>query len=70
MKKGTKVIINTDNDSYEKFFNKELIVTHASNKDNPYYDSTCYPEKLCELMCIETGEKLPYALYEWELKKL
>jgi len=50
IRKGTKVkITSLDNDSYIGWFDRELIVTHASNKDSTFYDMACYPEKLCEL---------------------
>ncbi len=63
---GKKAMIKADNDNenYDPFRGKVLIVTHADNKGNGY-DSSCYPQKLCDFKC-EDGTEFPFALYEYE----
>jgi len=66
---GKTVIIISDNDNYEEYKDMELKITHATNK-GPFYDDAIYPEKLCDLKVNKTGEKVPFALYEYEFKVL
>ena len=61
---GKKAKIVSDNENYERFKDKVLIVTHASNSGRGY-DSACYPEMLCDFEC-EDGSEFPFALYEYE----
>ena len=63
---GKKVQIVSDNDSYNDFRNKTLVITHASN-DGAGYDSSCFPEMLCDFEC-EDGSEFPFALYEYEFQ--
>lgn len=64
--KGKKVRIVSDNESYIDYLNQDLVITYASNKGK-YYDSSIYPEMLCDLSTID-GETIPFALYEYEFK--
>lgn len=54
----------------EKYQDVELIVTHvARNRDeHPGYDEGVFPQKLYDLKIKETGEDLPFSLYDWELE--
>lgn len=61
-----KAIIISDNDSYDQWKDKTLILTHASNEGRGY-DSSVYPEMLCDFRC-EDGSEFPCALYEYEFK--
>lgn len=63
---GKKVKIVSDNDNYDKFRNKVLICTHASNKGRGY-DESMYPEMLCDFKCEDSTE-FPFALYEYEFE--
>jgi hypothetical protein len=68
MKIGQRVKVsrNNDNESYDSFRDKVLIVTHSSNKGE-YYDSGMYPQKLMSFE-TEDGEEVPYSLYECEVE--
>jgi hypothetical protein len=71
-------------DNYgEKFRDVELLVTACSNKYmpskeffasgkpegyHPGYDEGVSPMGLYDLKIKETGEELPFSLYDWELK--
>jgi hypothetical protein len=63
---GRKAFINSDNENYKKFRKMTLIITHASNSGNGY-DSSVYPEMLCDFTC-EDGSEFPFALYEYEFE--
>lgn len=63
---GKKARIISDNDNYDRFRNKLLIITHADNK-GVGYDAGCYPEMLCDFKC-EDGTDFPFALYEYEFQ--
>jgi hypothetical protein len=65
---GTKVKIVSDNENYEDWTDRVLIVTKCSNSGRGY-DSGMYPEMLCDLMDVDTGEECPFSLYEYELEK-
>lgn len=62
--KKAKIKESNDNENYDSFRGKTLIVTHASNHGIGY-DDTCYPEMLCDFKC-EDGTEFPFALYEYE----
>jgi len=64
---GKTVKVISDNENYDSFRDKELIITHASNEGRGY-DSTCYPEYLCDFKEKETGTSIPFALYEYEFE--
>lgn len=63
-----KVSPSNDNDNYDDFRDKVLIVTHAEVGGRGY-DNGLYPE---QLMCFKTedGEDVPFSLYEYEIVKL
>ena len=63
---GKKAVIkpSNDNENYDSFRDRVLIITHASNSGIAYDDS-CYPEMLCDFDC-EDGTDFPFALYEYE----
>lgn len=63
---GKKAKITSDNENYTRFFDKVLIITHASNEGRGY-DESCYPEMLCDFKC-EDGSEFPFALYEYEFE--
>jgi len=62
-KVGDKVKVSSenDNDSYDEFREKTLVITDVA------YDMAVYPQKL---MCFETidGEEIPFSLYEYEIE--
>lgn len=68
MKAGQKVKVSSqnDNENYDSFRDKVLIITHAE-VGGLGYDSGMYPEKL---MCFKTedGEDVPFSLYEYEVE--
>ena len=57
---GKIVRIISDNESYSEWLNRDLKIINA------YNDFEMYPDKLCHLRDIETGEDCPYSLYEYE----
>jgi hypothetical protein len=65
---GDKVRVSgeNDNDSYDDFRDKTLIVTHAEVGGRGY-DNAVYPQ---QLMCFKTeeGDDIPFSLYEHELE--
>ena len=70
--KGQKVKVNkeNDNDNYDGFRNKVLIITgvYRNDKEHPGYDIGVYPERLYEFKTID-GEDIPCALYEYEIER-
>lgn len=64
-----KVKVISDNDSYDSFRDKTLIITHvAYNTDqHPGYDNGLEGEALCDFKTIE-GEDVPCSLYEYEFE--
>lgn len=59
-----KIKQENDNENYDAFRGKVLIITHASNSGRGY-DEGMYPEMLCDFKC-EDGSEFPFALYEYE----
>lgn len=68
---GRKVQVISDNDNYDSFRNKTLIVTHVaySTKEHPGYDSGLNGEALCDFKTVD-GEDVPCSLYEYEFKTI
>lgn len=64
---GAIVRIKSDNENYNQYLDRDLIITHSSNK-GVGYDDSCYPELLCDLEDAETGFEVPFALYEYEFE--
>jgi len=73
MKIGDKCKVSpaNDNENYNSFRNKVLIVTHVARNKNEHssYDSSVYPQKLYDLKTLK-GEQIGYSLYDYELIKL
>lgn len=69
---GKRVKIVSDNNSYTDLLGKQLIITNVVNSvtKNQFYDSSMNGMCLCDLEVAETGESLPYSLYEYEFKLL
>jgi hypothetical protein len=63
---GKKVKVISNNDNYDSFRDKVLIITHADNKGNGY-DSGLYPEMLCSFKTT-SGKQIPFSLYEYEFE--
>jgi len=63
---GKKVKITSDNDNYDNFKDKTLIITDADNKGRGYDSSMC-PEMLCSFRCTD-GTDFPFSLYEYEFE--
>lgn len=66
---GSIVRIISDNENYNEWLDRDLIVRHCSNHGLGY-DNCMYPELLCDLEDSETGFELPFALYEYEFEIL
>lgn len=64
---GTIVRINSDNENYTEWLERDLVVTHSINSGRGY-DNSLYPQMLCDLQDAETGFELPFALYEYEFE--
>lgn len=62
--KTVKIKESNDNENYNKFRNKKLIVTYAS-RSGIAYDECMYPELLCDFE-DQQGNQIPFALYEYE----
>lgn len=71
-KVGSKVKVSpeNDNESYDKFRNKVLIVTHVATneKQHPGFDSGMKGEALYDFE-DEAGEEIPCSLYDYEIVK-
>ena len=61
-----KVSNNNDNENYDSFRDKILIITHAEIGGRGY-DKTMFPMKL---MCFRTedGQDIPFSLYDYEIE--
>lgn len=64
-----KVSSENDNDSYDSFRDKNLIVTAVSRstEDHPGFDEGA-DQELYDLKDAETGEAINCSLYEYELQ--
>ena len=71
MKIGQKVMVNPDNDNenYNSFKNKVLIITHIARnvKEHQGYDESISPQKLYDLKEAKTGKIIDCSLYDYEL---
>lgn len=67
---GDKVKIASDNDSYDKYRGKVLIVTSiaTSVSNHPGYDEAMNGMPLYDLK-LEDGSFLPFSLYEYEIER-
>lgn len=68
---GRKAKVTSDNDCYDSFRNKTLIITHVAYNTNehPGYDNTMKGEALCDFETAD-GEDVPCSLYEYEFQLL
>ncbi|MFY8161510.1 MAG: hypothetical protein ACOVNU_09285 [Candidatus Kapaibacteriota bacterium] len=65
---GQSVIIVSDNDNYDKYIGKELVVTHKSTSGR-FFDSSMEGQGLYDLKVKKTGEEVPFALYDYEIEE-
>ena len=69
---GSKVRVSHDNDNdcYNSFKDKILIITHiAKNTDeHPGYDMSVYPEPLYDFKDLD-GNVIPCSFYKYEIVK-
>ena len=65
---GQKVKVNkrNDNENYDSFRNKVLIITHKDRMGRGY-DKGMFPEYLYSFK-YENGEDCPFSLYDYELE--
>jgi len=67
---GSKVKVSPDNDNdcYNDFRGKVLIVTHVAKNtnDHPGYDESVSPEYLYDFK-TKDGKEVPCSLYDYEL---
>ena len=70
--RGRSVMVaeENDNENYDNFRGKELVITEkfTNSKENPYFDEGLSGMALYHLMERETGKKIPFALYDYELE--
>lgn len=68
---GDKVIIdkNNDNENYNEFRDKVLIVEDICPYDHPAYDMGVYPQQLLGFI-TEDNKEVPFMLYEYEIVSL
>ena len=67
-KLNDRVLISSQNENYELFKDKVLIVTHIAidESEHPGYDSSMGGEQLMDFV-TEDGEEVPFSLYEYEI---
>ena len=68
---GDKVKVNkeNDNENYEEFKNKILIITYRTNDKNTNgYDEGLHPQGLYSFE-DEKGNSIPFSLYDYELQR-
>jgi len=70
---GQSVIIRSDNDNenYDKYRGKELVITHkaTSEKEHRGYDSSMEGQGLYDFFVRKTGETVPFSLYDYEIEQ-
>ena len=65
---GEIVRIISDNENYSDYLDIDLVITYCNNDINGMaYDSSMYPEMLCDLETLD-GEEVPFSLYECEFE--
>lgn len=64
-----KVSKENDNDNYNDFRNKVLIITHVARntKEHPGYDTSMNGMALYDFK-DKHGNEIPFSLYEYELR--
>ena len=67
---GKIVRITSDNENYIDWVNRDLIIVDAVNstRENQFYDYSMNGMFLCDLEVLESGEVLPFSLYEYEFE--
>jgi len=67
---GKKVKVTSENECYDSFRDKVLIITHVAynTQDNPCYDTSISPDALCDFKEAKTGKEVPCSLYEYEFE--
>ena len=72
MKIGDKIRISpdNDNDSYDKYRNLDLVITQIAYNTNqhPGYDTGMDGMALVDCEVCNTGEAVPFSLYEYEFE--
>lgn len=65
-----KVSSRNDNDCYDGFRNKTLVVTHVARneREHPGYDSCMKGQRLYDFDDLE-GNSIPCSLYDYELQR-
>lgn len=61
-----KVSSNNDNENYDSFRDKVLIITHAEIGGRGY-DQALYPQQLISFETID-GKEIPFSLYDYEIE--
>lgn len=66
------VRIISDNECYSEYIGKDLIITDVVNsvRENQFYDSSMNGMYLCDLEILESGEPVPFSLYEYEFEEV
>jgi hypothetical protein len=66
---GKKVKVISDNEYYDSFRKKTLVITHVaySTEDHPGYDDSIPGEALCDFKDLK-GNTIPCSLYEYEFE--
>ena len=61
-------VIVSDNDNYDAYRDKLLRITHVAynRTEHPGYDEGLEGQALCDFKVEETGEDVPFSLYEYE----
>jgi len=64
------VRIISDNENYNDYIGKDLIITDAVNsvRENQFYDYSMNGMYLCDLEVVSTSEVVPFSLYEYEFE--
>ena len=63
------VRIISDNENYIDYIGIDLVVTHSSNK-GLVYDNSLFPMMLLDLDVVDSGESVPFSLYEYEVEEV
>lgn len=60
---------NNDNECYDSFMDKMLVITHVAKDSNECmgYDSSMSPERLYDLKEFRSGKCVGCSLYDYEL---
>lgn len=66
---GKKVKVTSDNESYNSFRNKTLIITHVARNEgqHPGYDNSMSGMALCDFKDAK-GNQIGCSLYEYEFE--